>query len=61
MDNESIAESSDVVVWLGDKFIPIAEVKKRIDEAKKVGEYGSCWVCGKVFSATDYECKHDFV
>ena len=41
-------------------FIPVAEARRRIEEAQKVGKYGSCWICGKVFTATDYECKHDF-
>jgi len=60
MDNESITDSPDVGVWLGKDFIPAAEAKRRIEEARKVGKYGSCWICGKVFTATDYECKHDF-
>jgi hypothetical protein len=62
MENEniSITDSPEVGVWLGKKFVPAAEVRKRIEEAKKKGIHGSCWICGKLFTADDYECEHTF-
>lgn len=59
-ENESISDSPEVGVWLGKKFVPVAELKRRVEAARAVGQYGSCWICGEVFTATGYECKHTF-
>jgi hypothetical protein len=59
-ENSSISEAPELGVWQGSTFVPIAEVKKRIEDAKKKGPYGSCWICGREFTVADDECKHTF-